>query len=218
MDNGARSCPEQDSPPSTRGEQRVARILKAATELFLKDGYDKTPVDAIVERSGGSKATLYSYFPTKAELFRAVVENIVSQHTRASELDTDQDIDTALMHFGVKRLGIVLSPRHQSLLRLVISERDRFPDLADMYTQIGPNTSERALISYLAKLKDSRRLDVDDPEEAAGFLIGMMLHRWYTQRLLFLSEAPSKSQITRRVRSAVSRFLTIYPPIRPDSA
>ena len=67
---------------SSRGQQRKAKILSAATRLFLSEGYGETSIDAIVEKSGGSKATLYSYYPTKADLFRAVVDSIVTKKYR----------------------------------------------------------------------------------------------------------------------------------------
>ena len=64
------------APQSSRGRERHARILCAATELFLRDGYAETSIDSILELSGGSKATLYSYFPTKDDLFRAVIDAV----------------------------------------------------------------------------------------------------------------------------------------------
>ena len=60
---------ERHAPQSSRGRERRARILKAATDLFLKTGYGDTSIDAIVEKSGGSKATLYTYFPTRMICF-----------------------------------------------------------------------------------------------------------------------------------------------------
>ena len=57
-------------------------MLSAATELFLRDGYDQTSIDAILVRSGGSKATLYAYFPTKEDLFRAVIDSVLVTDAR----------------------------------------------------------------------------------------------------------------------------------------
>ena len=57
-------------PQSARGRARLAKILDAATELFLKVGYEQASIDAILVQSGGSKSTLYAYFPTKQDLFQ----------------------------------------------------------------------------------------------------------------------------------------------------
>ena len=64
-------------PQSARGRARLNKILDAATDLFLKVGYEQTSIDAILLQSGGSKSTLYAYFPTKQDLFRSVIDNVV---------------------------------------------------------------------------------------------------------------------------------------------
>lgn len=198
------------TPSSVRGQERVSRILEAATELFLKDGYDSTAMDAIVEKSGGSKATLYSYFPTKADLFRSVVDNIVATEMPALKIDTCENIRATLQAFGEGRLRVLLSPRHLALVRLVISERDRFPDLAQTYYDRGPRVGHESLASYITALRDNQKLDVDDVDEAAGFFIGMLMHDWYKQYVLFPTNLPTDAQISKRVARVVEHFLALY--------
>src|SRR5690606_21000215 len=70
------------TPNSSRGRRRLPRILEAASQLFLRDGYSATSIEAVLEASGGSKATLYSYFSTKDELFRAVVKEAIRNEAR----------------------------------------------------------------------------------------------------------------------------------------
>jgi hypothetical protein len=57
----------------------LQKILEAATDLFLKVGYEQTSIDAILLKSGGSKSTLYAYFPTKQDLFRSVIDSVVGE-------------------------------------------------------------------------------------------------------------------------------------------
>ena len=66
-------------PQSARGRARVAKILDAAADLFLEVGYEQTSIDAILLRSGGSKSTLYAYFPTKQDSFRSVIDAVVDK-------------------------------------------------------------------------------------------------------------------------------------------
>ncbi len=203
------------TPPSARGQERVSRILEAATEMFLKDGYDATPVDAIVERSGGSKATLYNYFPTKADLFRAVVDRIVASSMGQMKLDTCENIRATLQDFGIARMEIVFSKQHQALIRLVIAERDRFPDLAEMYYERGPRTASNWLSEYIQALVDADKLEVPDVEEAAQFFIGMLHHHWFKEYLLFPCRLPKKSEIRSRVEKVVDNFITLYHKPQP---
>src|SRR5271166_33931 len=55
------------------------RILTAATELFLVEGYGSTSIEAIASRAGISKRTFYDRFGDKAQLFTAVVHCIIDQ-------------------------------------------------------------------------------------------------------------------------------------------
>ena len=74
-------------PQSARGRARLQKILEAATELFLRVGYEQTSIDAILLQSGGSKSTLYAYFPTKEDLFRAVIDSVVDNSDLGAGLD-----------------------------------------------------------------------------------------------------------------------------------
>ncbi len=57
-----------------RTEARRNVILEAAVALFKELGYERTSMNELAKRLGGSKATLYGYFASKEELFRAVVK------------------------------------------------------------------------------------------------------------------------------------------------
>lgn len=196
-------------PQSSRGQRRQEKILKAAAELFLKDGYGETSIDAIVEKSGGSKATLYSYFPTKADLFRAVVDDVV-RNRAAPELVPSGDIRATLVEFAVQRMRVVFSRRHRGLLRLIIAERERFPDIARTYFEHGPKRSHDLVVDYMARLKSQGSLAIDDPEESAEFLIGMLLHQWYIAQLYLRAPPPSDRAMRERATHVVDRFLEAF--------
>lgn len=196
-------------PNSSRGRERLARILDAATDLFLRDGYGPTSIDSILEVSGGSKATLYNYFPTKDDLFRAVIDEVVSSET-PPRLDGGADPRTTLIELSVQRLEIVFSPRHRSLLRLIIAERDRFPDLARMYYERAPLRTRALLIDYLRELERRSVLDAGTAEEAAEFFIGMVAHQWILEVLLLGGERPSSDAIRDRAVRVVDRLLRAF--------
>ena len=88
-------------PQSARGRARLTKILEAATELFLKVGYEQTSIDAILLQSGGSKSTLYAYFPTKEDLFRAVIDSVVDNSDLGTALDINVNARAVLTEFAV---------------------------------------------------------------------------------------------------------------------
>ena len=103
-------------PQSTRGRARIAKILDAATDLFLKVGYEQTSIDTILMQSGGSKSTLYAYFPTKEDLFRAVIDSVVDNRDLGAGLDVRLNARVVLTEFAINRQRVVLSPRHRAVL------------------------------------------------------------------------------------------------------
>jgi AcrR family transcriptional regulator len=59
-----------------RGEATRERLIAAARELFGERGYEATPIEAVLESSGVARGALYHHFPSKAELFGAVAEEV----------------------------------------------------------------------------------------------------------------------------------------------
>jgi AcrR family transcriptional regulator len=201
--------PAPVEPQSARGRARLAKMLAAATDLFLRDGYEQTSIDSILTLSGGSKATLYAYFPTKEDLFRAVIDGVLVT-TSYAHLDITHDVRNVLTQFAVDRLHVIFSARHRAVLRLIIAERERFPDLARLYFERGPQRGHRLLVDYLQAVGTHGLLDVDDAEEAAEFFVGMLMHRWYKELLLLNAPTPSDEQIQQRSEHVVGRFLGAF--------
>jgi len=161
-------------PVSSRGQQRKAKILAAATQLFLKIGYGETSIDAIVEKSGGSKATL------------------------------------TLVVFAEHRLRVAFSSKHRALTRLIIAERERFPDIARMYYEQGPLHSHTLLRDYFEILIDKGLIDIRSADEASEFFRGMLMHQRYIEQLYLNASQPSEEEIGVRARHVVDRFIEAY--------
>src|SRR5690606_30168557 len=104
----------------------------------------------------------------------------------------------------------IFSERHRAVLRLIIAERERFPDLARLYHERAPQRGHRLLVEYLDYLNRSGRLAIEDTDEAAAFFIGMLLHRWYKQLLLLDAPTPSDAEIRSRTLRVVQVFLRAY--------
>jgi TetR/AcrR family transcriptional regulator, mexJK operon transcriptional repressor len=196
-------------PHSARGRARLAKILEAATQLFLKVGYEQTSIDAILLQSGGSKSTLYAYFPTKQDLFRSVIDSVVDNDVAAA-LDICGNPRIVLTEFAASRLRVILSPRHRAVLGLVIAERERFPDLARIYLERGPRKSLAQLATYLEVLKRREALAIDHAEEAAEFFVGMLCQHWHKHIYYLAQPTPNETSLRVHAERVVARFFAAY--------
>ena len=100
----------------TKTESKRQAILKAAAEVFREVGFERASMSEIRARIGGSKATLYNYFPSKEKLFFEVMyqakELELGAITAALNPDTD-DLKQELLHFGQRlRARPIFTGRH----------------------------------------------------------------------------------------------------------
>jgi AcrR family transcriptional regulator len=95
-----------------RHEARRSAIVAAARKAFLRDGYGQTSMSSIAADVGGSKTTLWNYFPSKEDLFAAVVDDQVERYGEALrlELPEDADLPETLTALGVSILTTILRP------------------------------------------------------------------------------------------------------------
>lgn len=130
-------APSTDTPRrSRRKEARPGELLEAALALFLENGYAATRVEAVAARAGVSKGTLFLYFPSKQELFKAVVRHSISgcYADWQLELDRYQGSSAALLAraFEVWWQQIATTPAG-GICRLMWAEAAVFPELAAFY-------------------------------------------------------------------------------------
>ena len=122
-----------------RKAERPQEILEAAFVEFSRNGYAMTTLDQIAERAGVTKGTIYVYFENKEHLFISMVREI----TKAT-LDTVHEMfethegstaDLLRAQFSFIYQHIVEDRRRREVLRMLIAEAPRFPELADRYHQ-----------------------------------------------------------------------------------
>jgi AcrR family transcriptional regulator len=132
--------PAAASPRATRlpSAERQAQILDAAVEEFAGRGYAGARMAAVASRAGVTKGLLYHYFPGgKTDLFRVTIASCVAPllaeaHGVADGFEgTARDLIGTLIDFGYARLE--MEPREHILMRLLLTEADRFPELAELY-------------------------------------------------------------------------------------
>jgi len=119
-----------------RKQDRPQEITAAAFEAFAEKGYAATRIEEVAKRAGVSKGLMYLYFKTKEELFKAVVKSVVIRrvdrlidNVETTELSSEEFIRGPLLSFMQQVPGSPVA----IVIRLLISEGPRHPDLVDYY-------------------------------------------------------------------------------------
>src|ERR1700683_631949 len=120
-----------------RKAERPQEILEAAFAEFSRQGYAMTTLDQIAERAGVTKGTIYVYFENKEHLFISMVR----EGTKATlgvvqgmyETHDGSTADLLRAQFSFIYQHIVEDRRRREVVRMLIAEAPRFPELADRY-------------------------------------------------------------------------------------
>lgn len=119
-----------------RKQDRPAELTEAAMQEFAEHGYDATPVEAVARRAGVSKGLLYVYFKTKEELFKSVVRRFIAPRVDSLVAridDSELGVEEFLRGPFLEMTRELPRSRVRHLLRLMISEGPKHPDLTRWY-------------------------------------------------------------------------------------
>lgn len=122
--------------PSRRKQARPGELLSAALDLFVERGYAATRVEEVARRAGVSKGTLFLYFASKEDLFKAVVrENLSVRFPQWSiMLDGFPGTSAEMLRFAMREWWAQIGDTKASgITKLMISEASNFPELAMFY-------------------------------------------------------------------------------------
>ena len=207
---------DMGSDASNRSARKHRAVLEAATEVFLKSGYLGANMDEIAALSGVSKQTVYKHFASKEALFIEIVTSMTDAagdivRNEVAELDEGSDVAKYLSDYAYRQLTVVLTPRIMQLRRLVIGEVSRFPELAKVLYERGPQRALSALATAFERLADRGLLTIDDPLVAASQFNWLIMSAPLNQAMLLGDEAiPKPPELRRHAAEGVRVFLAAY--------
>jgi AcrR family transcriptional regulator len=123
------------TPRTRRKEARPGEIVAAALASFAERGYAATKLEDVATAAGISKGTIYLYFPTKEDLFRAVVRQAMLPNVEAAEADLANHAGSAadLLRMMAQRFLDALDSDLTAIPKLVVAESGNFPAIAQFY-------------------------------------------------------------------------------------
>ena len=174
-----RARPDDASPKrERRKEARPGELLDAALDLFVEKGFAATRAEEVAARAGVSKGTLFLYFQSKEELFKAVIsENIAGRFTEwNAEFDAFDGSSADMLRYAMnmwwERIG---ATRASGITKLIISEAHNFPDVTAYYQSEVIQPGHALIRRILQRGVDRGEFAVTDMDHAAYSVIAAMV-------------------------------------------
>jgi len=201
-------------PARSRGRPRDPAkdhaILAAAVDLFMERGFEASSMDAIAERAGVSKVTLYARFKDKDALFAASLQ-VKCEGFVGPELFEEQpgrDVRAGLSAIAKQFLALVTDPDAVAMVVLINREAARAPQLPRLFMETAVLPMKRHLDRYLAREAEKGRLGSVDPGATWRFL-GAVKGEPHLRAMLGLPLPPPEA-VEAHVRVCVDEFLAAH--------
>ena len=190
------------------------RILCAALDGFLHQGYHGTSTNDIASRARVSKRDLYAQFGSKQGILAAAIAERTQRMQVPLSLPTPRDqggLLAMLVQFGAAVQREVSQPGVLALYRLAIAEADRSPDLALTLDAAGRGATHATLVDLLARAQAAGLVGAGEPDTMAGRFFALLWGSLLIRLLLGVAEAPDAAETERRARAAAETLLRLYP-------
>lgn len=203
-------------PEAGRSARKRSAILEAAAAVFLQQGYLGTSMDEIAARAAVSKQTVYKHFADKERLFTEVLLGTIGRlhdafHEVTRSLEDTDDLEADLRKLGRRLVAMITQPRVLQLRRIVIGEAERFPDVARIWYERGPELTAATLGSHFSGLARRGLLRIEDPLLAGHLFIWLVLSIPLNKLMFCGPENPfTEAELDRFADEGVRVFLAAY--------
>jgi AcrR family transcriptional regulator len=169
----------------TRSESET-KILAAAGALFRAHGYHATTMLAVSREACVSTRTLYKWYPVKADLFGAVLQQLADKMIDGAEAPT---LTTGDVRGTVRRLSrayakLLANDDIVSSYRIIIAELPRFPELGALFRNCAEAQVIAPIRAWAAEEQAAGRLDFEKLVPELGSLFGLVEHHVLWPRLM----------------------------------
>lgn len=195
-----------------RKGRKFDQVLAGARAVFLADGFEGASVDDIAKAASVSKATLYSYFPDKRQLFMEVARNECdSMADRAMQIvDDDMPVRDILLSTARELTAFLISDFAQAIFRVCVAERERFPELGHAFYQCGPEKGQDRISEFLSCAVERGQLTIENIPMAAEQFSELCKVKLWTRAAFGVQTSFSEDEIEDVAQNAVETFMARY--------
>lgn len=188
-------------------------ILLAAGDLFMEHGYEAVSVDAVAQKAGVSKATIYARYADKDALFAAVLRQ---ECERAVSPDSffpseDQPVRDTLILLATRFLDLVTGEKAMQMNRVLVAETARAPRMAELFYDTAVLTLKNRFAEWLRVETARGRLHVRDADGAAWRYLGGVKGEAHLRASFGLPPIPP-AQLKAHIEAAADEFLRAHAP------
>lgn len=207
-----RDMPANENRKAGKGRSKRRAIIDGATRVFLDNGFEAAGMDTIAREAGVSKQTVYAHFGSKAQLYGAIIHEKCDELLSPIHLPVGEegDVETVLNDLATKFLEVILRPESLGLFRAMVGECGRFPELSQVFYEVGPRDAMDRLASYFERLDAKGELTFTDPYRSANLFFAMLRSDVWMRSLLSCDPAPTPEECQDWACHVVQVFLIAH--------
>ncbi|MES2070609.1 MAG: TetR/AcrR family transcriptional regulator [Pseudomonadota bacterium] len=198
------------NPPRLTDRKRAA-ILQAAISEFRANGFEATSMDKIAATADVSKRTVYNHFPSKDELFAAILQELWESSAALTELSyrSDRPLREQLLELMQQKMRMMNDAHFMDLARVAIAATIHSPERArEMIERM--DKREEGLTAWIRLAQADGKLKPVDPEFAAHLLQGQLKAFAFWPQIA-MGQAPlDEAQQAMVVQTAADMFLEYW--------
>ena len=167
----------------SRAWAKREQIVAGAQRVFLRDGFAGASTDDIAAEARVSKRTLYSYYPGKEELFADVLRRLTIENPQTRVLAAVEEVEPedlgelreTLVGLAGRIVSVMMDPDYLALLRTIIADTHRFPQLGEIYRSTVPERGFRTFLSLMERVRERGIVEIPDAEAATRLFFGPLV-------------------------------------------
>jgi AcrR family transcriptional regulator len=190
------------------------RILGAAYQAFMEEGYAGTSTLDIATRAKVSKRDLYANFASKHAVLVACIKSRAERMRLPPDLPipgSRQMLASTLTAFATNLIREISHPSVIATFRLAIAEATRSPEIAQALDSGGRDAARRALAELLASAQSTGLIGPGEPAEMAMQFLGLLWESLMVGLLLGVAATPEPAEAERRAAKATAAFMHLHP-------
>lgn len=201
---------EQISERKRKSPKRIA-IIEAATTAFLEKGYGDTSMDYISESAKVSKRTVYDHFPSKQDLFQAIVDEVLERVDKMPKYtySEEKELNEQLFDIGMIFVETITEEKFIKLSKVVVSHFIQAPEWTHN-TITAHSKTRRNMLHLFEEATKAKKLKMKNIDFAAAQFCGLIKELIFWPELMAGQKSATKKEKEMVVQSAVDLFLSHY--------